>query len=106
MGAEADGDGHASAEAVSALYSNRSAAHASLGQAILALEDAEQVVALRPDWAKGWSRKGAALHLAGKWASAAEAYSQGLELEPESAALRQGLEDAEKAFGEMSDEAQ
>ena len=37
------------------LYSNRSAAHASLGRYSEALADAERTVALRPDWAKGYS---------------------------------------------------
>jgi tetratricopeptide (TPR) repeat protein len=86
-------------EVAAALYSNRSAAHASLGQASLALEDAEQVLAHRPGWAKGWSRKGSALHLAQDWAEAAAAYTRGLELEPENDAMRKGLDDAEAALG-------
>jgi len=44
------------------LYSNRSGSYASLKQFDKALEDATKVTEIKPDWAKGWSRKAAALH--------------------------------------------
>lgn len=44
------------------LYSNRSGAYASLKDFSHALDDANKVTELKPDWAKGWTRKGAALH--------------------------------------------
>jgi stress-induced-phosphoprotein 1 len=44
------------------LYSNRSGAYASLKDWPHALEDANKVVEIKPDWSKGWARKGAALH--------------------------------------------
>jgi stress-induced-phosphoprotein 1 len=44
------------------LYSNRSGSYASLKQFDKALEDANKVTEIKPEWAKGWSRKGAALH--------------------------------------------
>jgi len=44
------------------LYSNRSGSYASLKQFDKALEDATKVTEIKPDWPKGWSRKGAALH--------------------------------------------
>ncbi len=44
------------------LYSNRSGAYASLKDFNHALEDANKVTEIKPDWAKGWGRKGAALH--------------------------------------------
>lgn len=47
------------------LYSNRSGAYASLKDFEKALEDAEKTTELKPDWAKGWGRKGSALHGAG-----------------------------------------
>ncbi|KAI9203058.1 uncharacterized protein BJ171DRAFT_460857 [Polychytrium aggregatum] len=80
------------------LYSNRSASYASLKQYTEALADAEKAVALKPDWAKGYSRKGVALFGLGKHSDAAEAYQAGLKIEPENAALKQGLEDVENAM--------
>ena len=44
------------------LYSNRSGAYASLKDFAHALEDANKVTGIKPDWAKGWGRKGTALH--------------------------------------------
>lgn len=44
------------------LYSNRSGAYASLRSYELALQDAKKTTELKPDWAKGWGRQGAALH--------------------------------------------
>ncbi|KQJ83806.1 hsp70-Hsp90 organizing protein [Brachypodium distachyon] len=80
------------------LYSNRSAAYASLHRYKEALADAERTVALKPDWAKGYSRLGAAhlgLRDAGK---AVEAYEKGLALEPSNTALKDGLAQARLAL--------
>lgn len=44
------------------LYSNRSGAYASKKDFSQALEDANKTTEIKPDWAKGWGRKGAALH--------------------------------------------
>ncbi len=41
--------------------SNRAAAFLQLGKEIKAIKDAEQAIALKPDWAKGYFRKGGAL---------------------------------------------
>ncbi|EKX47128.1 hypothetical protein GUITHDRAFT_50474, partial [Guillardia theta CCMP2712] len=62
------------------MYSNRSAAYAALGDWFRALEDAEFAIELRPDWARGYSRKGAALAGRGIFDKAVEAYKKGLEL--------------------------
>jgi stress-induced-phosphoprotein 1 len=86
--------GHADAAAIE---SNRSAAHAKLGQFHAALEDADAAVARRPDWAKAHGRRGAALHGLREWARSESAYLEGLTHEPDSAQLQQGLEEARKA---------
>lgn len=59
------------------LYSNRSAAHASLSAFTPALEDAQKTVELKPDWAKGYSRLGAAYYGLQQWDDAVEAYTKG-----------------------------
>jgi stress-induced-phosphoprotein 1 len=79
------------------LYSNRSAALASLHRYSDALADAQKTVELKPDWAKGYSRLGAAHLGLGDAASAVAAYEKGLALDPSNEGLKAGLEDAKKA---------
>ncbi|KAL9664037.1 hypothetical protein QQ045_019434 [Rhodiola kirilowii] len=79
------------------LYSNRSAAHASLSQYSQALEDAKRTVELNPDWAKGYSRLGAAYQGLSQLDDAVAAYKKGLEVDPSNEALKSGLADAEAA---------
>ena len=74
------------------LYSNRSAAFASLKNYDSALIDAMKTIELQPSWSKGWGRKGAALLGQGRLEEARTAYSEGLKLEPNSEQLRKGLE--------------
>lgn len=78
-------------------YSNRSASHASLGNFEVALEDAQSCVNIKPDWPKGYGRKGAALHGLKRYNDAREAYEAGLKLDPSSALLKSGLEEVERA---------
>jgi stress-induced-phosphoprotein 1 len=79
------------------LYSNRSAAYCSSKEYQKALEDADKTIELKADWAKGYSRKGAALHGLGKMEEAIQAYNSGLKIDPNNAQLKKGLEDAENA---------
>jgi stress-induced-phosphoprotein 1 len=79
------------------LYSNRSAALASLHRYSDALADAQKTVELKPDWAKGYSRLGAAHLGLGDADSAVAAYQKGLALDPSNEGLKAGLEDAKKA---------
>ncbi|KAL6780504.1 TPR6 [Auxenochlorella protothecoides x Auxenochlorella symbiontica] len=62
------------------LYSNRSAALLNLNKVTKALADAEACISLRPDWDKGYFRKGLALEAAGKGQEALEAYQQASQL--------------------------
>lgn len=87
-----DGENHV-------LYSNKSAALASMGKYEEALEAATKVTSLKPDWPKGYSRVGAALYGLERWDEAVESYSKGLEIDPENAQMKQGLEDAKRARG-------
>lgn len=77
------------------LYSNRSAAYASLHRYAEALTDAQKTVELKPDWAKGYSRLGAAYVGLGSFDDAISAYRKGLELEPGNEALKSGLADVQ-----------
>ncbi|KAL0693849.1 hypothetical protein Bca4012_061029 [Brassica carinata] len=76
------------------LFSNRSAAHASLHRYEEALSDAKKTVELKPDWAKGYSRLGAAHLGLNHHEEAVEAYSKGLEIDPSNEALKSGLADS------------
>jgi len=73
-------------------YSNRSACCASLERYQEALEDGMQCVKLKPDWAKGYSRKAHAEFFLGKHEEAEKTYREGLKLAPEDAALKGGLQ--------------
>ena len=79
------------------LYSNRSAAYASLKDYEHALADAQKTIDLKPDWVKGYSRKGAALYGLERFDEAEEAYREGLKYEPENASLKKALEDLKDA---------
>ncbi|RZC54006.1 hypothetical protein C5167_012854 [Papaver somniferum] len=77
------------------LYSNRSAAYASLHQYAEALTDAEKTVEIKPDWSKGYSRLGAAQIGLGNFDEAISAYKKGLEIDPNNEGLKSGLSDAQ-----------
>ncbi|KAA0155730.1 hypothetical protein FNF27_05687 [Cafeteria roenbergensis] len=79
-------------------FSNRSAAYLSAGNGAKALEDAEACIAANPTWAKGFSRKGAALHKLQRLPEAVAAFEQGLTIDPSNAALKSGLEDVKRAM--------
>jgi stress-induced-phosphoprotein 1 len=80
------------------LFSNRSASYASLKDYELALQDADSTTSLKPDWAKGWGRKGAALMGLQRYMEAKNAYAEGLKLDPSSVLLKKGLDDAEASL--------
>lgn len=79
------------------LYSNRSAAYASLNRYADALADAKKTVEIKPDWSKGYSRLGAAHLGLGSAEDAVAAYRKGLDLDPSNEALKSGLADAQAA---------
>ena len=47
-----------------------------------AIDDANKCISIKPDWGKGYGRKGAALHGAGDLEGALKAYKDGLAVEP------------------------
>ncbi|KAG5368839.1 Hsp70-Hsp90 organizing protein 1 [Yarrowia sp. C11] len=80
------------------LYSNRSACHSSLKNFDDALKDAQSCIDINPQWAKGYGRKGAALHGKGDLIGAKDAYEEGLKLDPANAQNKSGLESVERAI--------
>ena len=78
------------------LYSNRSAAYAKLEQWGKALADARQATFLAPRWAKGYIRKGVALHGVHDLDGCARAYRKATQLEPENADLAARLAQVEE----------
>ncbi|CDR98688.1 probable STI1-Hsp90 cochaperone [Sporisorium scitamineum] len=79
------------------LYSNRSACYAGLRDWNKALEDAEACIKANPSFAKGYGRKGAALHGARKLEEAVDAYDAGLNIAPEDVGLKKGMADVRRA---------
>ena len=80
------------------LYSNRSGAYASLKDYQAALEDASKTTEIKPDWAKGWGRKGAAQHGLGDLVGAKDAFEEALKLDSSNAQAKQGLEAVNRAI--------
>lgn len=76
-------------------YSNRSGAYASLKQYEQALEDANKCVELKPEFVKGYTRQGVALFGLNKLDEAKTAYEAGLKVDPNNAALKEGLSDVQ-----------
>jgi stress-induced-phosphoprotein 1 len=66
------------------------------GDAHNALDDANACIGLKPDFPKGYSRKGAALHSLKRYNDSIAAYNEGLEKSPSDAGLKKGRADVER----------
>ncbi|XP_054712606.1 stress-induced-phosphoprotein 1-like isoform X2 [Uloborus diversus] len=77
------------------LFSNRSAAYCKAGKYKEALIDAEKTVEVKPDWAKGYSRKGAALAYLKRYDDALNAYKEGLKFDPNNEQLKEGIKEVQ-----------
>ncbi|KAI1259912.1 hypothetical protein F5Y18DRAFT_281789 [Xylariaceae sp. FL1019] len=80
------------------LFSNRSAAYASKKDWHNALKDAEKTTEIKPDWPRGWGRKGAALHGSGDLLGANDAYEEGLKLDANNPGLKSSLASVQRAM--------
>jgi stress-induced-phosphoprotein 1 len=81
----------------SVFYSNRSAAYLQKGDADSALKDAESCIAAKPDWAKGYNRKGCAQHALKQYDEAIATFEAGLKIAPGSALLTGPMKEAQTA---------
>ena len=78
------------------ILGNRSAAFYQLKQYDNAMADANQCIALQPDWSKGYQRKAMTLQATGKLDEAIEQYRVGVEKDASNAQCKQLLERAEE----------
>ncbi|MQL78698.1 hypothetical protein Taro_011133 [Colocasia esculenta] len=79
------------------LFSNRSLCWIRLGQADRALADAKACRVLRPDWHKACYREGSALRLLQRFDEAANAFYEGVKLDPENMELVTAFREAVEA---------
>ena len=75
-------------------YSNRSACYSSLKEYTKALEDANKCIELKPDWVRGYTRKGLAEFYLEDYEEAIETYEEGLGYDPNNQQLKDGIEQA------------
>ena len=85
------------------LFSNRSACHAGKQNWAQAVEDADKCISIKPDWGKGYGRKGAALHGKGDLEGAHKAYKAGLAIQPGLAMLSNGIAKVEAAEAQIKE---
>ena len=74
------------------LFSNRSACYTKLGALPEAVKDADQCIELKPEFAKGYSRKGTAQFFMKEYDKAMETYKLGLEQDGANEELKAGLQ--------------
>lgn len=79
------------------MLTHRSLCWIRLGQAEQALADAKACRALRPDWPKACYREGVALRLLQHFDEAANAFYEGVELDPENKELVDAFREAVEA---------
>jgi tetratricopeptide (TPR) repeat protein len=84
-------------------FSNRAAAYAALEEWQQSLDDSYEVVTLRPEWAKGWVRRGGAFMGLKKHEEARKAYLKASQLESSNHQIKQLLEGAEVAVAKSKE---
>jgi stress-induced-phosphoprotein 1 len=84
------------------LYSNLAACYTKLGAYPEGLKAADRCIELAPDFAKGYSRKGALQFLTKEYSKALATYEQGLARDPDSAELRDGAARCVDAIGRLA----
>nr|CAB3493698.1 unnamed protein product [Digitaria exilis] len=80
------------------LYSNRSFCHLKMGEKRDALVDANACISLRPDWPKGYYRRGAAHMSLKEYKEARDAFMDGLKLDPSNLDIQNAYWEADEAM--------
>lgn len=86
------------------LYSNRSAAYCKSSDYNKAVDDGDKVIKLKPDWPKGYSRKGAALSYQNKHEDAMMVYLEGLDKCPDNQQLKDAMKEAKSHISGPGDQ--
>eukprot|EP00984_Skeletonema_dohrnii_P002699 scaffold937_cov81-Skeletonema_dohrnii-CCMP3373.AAC.2 len=85
-------------------YSNRSAAHLSLGDAESSILDSRLALTIRPDYTKAHSRLGLAHYASGRYEEAVESYEAAMDLEPDNEWVKRQYEKARKMLVKVQEE--
>jgi small glutamine-rich tetratricopeptide repeat-containing protein alpha len=80
-------------------YANRAAAYSQLQQHESAVYDAKKALQVNPNYSKAYSRLGHAEFCLGNYENAVDAYTLGLEKEPNNASIKQSLAAAQQKVG-------
>ena len=75
------------------ILGNRSMAYLNLGKFEMALSDANECIKIKPDWGKGYHRKGSALHKLKRYEDSMDAFVQGQKYDPENKAMDNAMKD-------------
>jgi len=75
-----------------AFYSNRALTYSNLDLNDKAIQDANQCIKLKPDWSKGYYRKGVALFNLKQYEEAKKEYETGLSYEPDNQEIQKSLQ--------------
>jgi len=84
------------------LYSNRSGAYLAMGNSEDAVADARECIKISPQWAKGYSRLGAALVATSAFQDAVKAYATGVSLDPTNQQMLAAMVQAQQAAANKS----
>eukprot|EP00239_Pterosperma_sp_CCMP1384_P000670 CAMPEP_0197845634 /NCGR_PEP_ID=MMETSP1438-20131217/2541_1 /TAXON_ID=1461541 /ORGANISM="Pterosperma sp., Strain CCMP1384" /LENGTH=507 /DNA_ID=CAMNT_0043457007 /DNA_START=214 /DNA_END=1737 /DNA_ORIENTATION=+ len=93
--------GAVTAVELSTIFSNRSASYLKLGKAEAALADADKCIELRPDWEKGYFRRGQALEGIEDYEKALSAYQEASGINPTNKEVQQKIRGLQKTVREL-----
>ncbi|KAG5489888.1 hypothetical protein JKF63_00005 [Porcisia hertigi] len=92
-------------EASGALYSNRAGSWQNLNKFEKATEDSIQCIRVRPNWLKGYFRKGVAMESMGKYDEAQTAFKEALKLSPGNEEVMEKLQSINSKLRERNEKA-